>query len=93
MFDFEQGAFEGLRAAETAVIVVSARSGLAVGAEKAFKNAGSRRMARVLVTTKMDDDRADFYKSFNGIVAKFGTAACRWSCPSSLAARWLPITI
>lgn len=76
LFDFEQGAFEGLRAAETAVIVVSARSGLAVGAEKAFKNAGSRRMARVLVTTKMDDDRADFYKSFNGIVAKFGTAAC-----------------
>lgn len=76
LFDFEQGAFEGLRAAETAVIVVSARSDLAVGAEKAFKNAGSRRMARVLVTTKMDDDRADFYKSFNGIVAKFGTAAC-----------------
>ena len=76
LFDFEQGAFEGLRAAETAVIVVSARSGLAVGAEKAFKTAGSRRMARVLVTTKMDDDRADFYKSFNGIVAKFGTAAC-----------------
>lgn len=76
LLDFEQGAFEGLRAAETAVIVVSARSGLAVGAEKAFKNAGSRRMARVLVTTKMDDDRADFYKSFNGIVAKFGTAAC-----------------
>lgn len=76
LFDFEQGAFEGLRAAETAVIVVSARSGLAVGAEKAFKNAGSRRMARVLVTTKMDDDRADFYKGFNGIVAKFGTAAC-----------------
>lgn len=76
LFDFEQGAFESLRAAETAVIVVSARSGLAVGAEKAFKNAGSRRMARVLVTTKMDDDRADFYKSFNGIVAKFGTAAC-----------------
>ena len=76
LFDFEQGAFEGLRAAETAVIVVSARSGLAVGAEKAFKNAVSRRMARVLVTTKMDDDRADFYKSFNGIVAKFGTAAC-----------------
>lgn len=76
LFDFEQGTFEGLRAAETAVIVVSARSGLAVGAEKAFKNAGSRRLARVLVTTKMDDDRADFYKSFNGIVAKFGTAAC-----------------
>lgn len=76
LFDFEQGSHEGLRAAETAIIVVSARSGLAVGAEKAFKNAGSRRMARILVTTKMDDERADFYKAFNGIVAKFGTQAC-----------------
>ena len=76
LFDFAQGAAEGLRGAETAVIVVSARSGLAVGAEKAFKNAGSRNMARIFVATKMDDDRADFYKSFNGMVAKFGTMVC-----------------
>lgn len=76
LFDFAEGAAEGLRAAETAVIVVSARSGLAVGAEKAFKNAGSRRMARMIAATKMDDDRADFYKSFNGMVAKFGTMMC-----------------
>lgn len=76
LFDFAEGAAEGLRAAETAVIVVSARSGLAVGAEKAFKNAGSRGMSRIFVTTKMDDDRADFYKAFNGIAAKFGTMAC-----------------
>lgn len=76
LFDFAEGAAEGLRAAETAVIVVSARSGLAVGAEKAFKNAGSRRMARIIVASKMDDDRADFYKSFNGMVAKFGTMMC-----------------
>ena len=76
LFDFAEGAAEGLRAAETAVIVVSARSGLAVGAEKAFKNAGSRRMARIIAASKMDDDRADFYKSFNGMVAKFGTMVC-----------------
>ena len=76
LFDFAEGAAEGLRAAETAVIVVSARSGLAVGAEKAFKNAGSRRMARIIAASKMDDDRADFYKSFNGMVAKFGTMMC-----------------
>jgi len=76
LFDFAQGAAEGMRAADTAVIVVSARSGLAVGAEKAFKNAGSKGLSRIFVTTKMDDDRADFYKSFNGIVAKFGTQVC-----------------
>jgi hypothetical protein len=33
-------------------------------------------MARIFVTTKMDDERADFYKAFNGIVAKFGTMVC-----------------
>lgn len=76
LFDFEEGAAEGIRAADTAVIVVSSRTGLAVGAEKAFKNAGSRNMARIFVTTKMDDERADFYKAFNGIVAKFGTMVC-----------------
>ncbi len=70
------GSAEGVRAADTAIIVVSARSGLAVGAEKAFKNAGSKGLARIFVTTKMDDARADFYKSFNGIVAKFGTQVC-----------------
>lgn len=76
LFDFATGSAEGIRAADTAVVVVSARSGLAVGAEKAFKNAGSKGLARIFVTTKMDDSRADFYKSFNGIVAKFGTQVC-----------------
>lgn len=76
LFDFAQGAAEGLRAAETAVIVVSARSGLAVGDEKAFKNAGSRRMARIFAVNKMDDDRADFYKVFNSIAAKYGAVIC-----------------
>ncbi len=76
LFDFAEGQAEGLRAAETALIVISARSGLEVGAEKAFKNAGSRRMSRIFVTTKMEDERADFYKVFNGVVAKFGTIVC-----------------
>ena len=76
LFDFAEGAAEGIRAAETAVIVVSARSGLAVGAEKAFKNAGSRSMSRIFVATKMDDERADFYKAFNAMAAKFGTSVC-----------------
>ncbi len=76
LFDFAIGPNEGMRAADTAVIVVSARSGLAAGAEKAFKNATKKGMARIIVTTKMDDERADFYKAFNGLVAKFGTSVC-----------------
>lgn len=76
LFDFAIGANEGLRAADAAIVVVSARSGLAAGAEKAFRNAGKKGMARIMVTSKMDDERADFYKAFNGLVAKFGTSMC-----------------
>lgn len=76
LFDFALGSAEGLRSADSAIVVVSARSGLAAGAEKAFRNAGKKGMARIIVTSKMDDDRADFYKAFNGLVAKFGTAMC-----------------
>ena len=76
LFDFAIGSCEGLRAADTAIVVVSSRSGIAAGAEKAFKNAGKKGMARMIVTTKMDDERADFYKAFNGLVAKFGTSMC-----------------
>lgn len=76
LFDFAMGSNEGLRAADSAIVVVSARSGLAAGAEKAFKNAGKKGMARIVVTSKMDDERADFYKAFNGLVAKFGTTMC-----------------
>lgn len=76
LFDFAIGPAEGLRAADSAIVVVSARSGLAAGAEKAFRNAGKKGMARMIVTSKMDDDRADFYKAFNGLVAKFGTSMC-----------------
>ncbi len=76
LFDFAIGPAEGLRAADTAIVVVSARSGLAAGAEKAFRNAGKKGMARIIITSKMDDERADFYKAFNGLVAKFGTSMC-----------------
>lgn len=76
LFDFATGSAEGIRAADCAMIVVSARTGLAVGGEKAFKAASKRRIAQMFVLNKMDHERADFYKSMNEIVAKFGTSVC-----------------
>ena len=37
LFDFEAGEYEGIRAAESVLVCVSGRSGVTVGAEKAFK--------------------------------------------------------
>ena len=47
--DFELGLHEGIRAAESVLITVSGRSGLTVGAQKAYKLAlkhGKSRMIR-----------------------------------------------
>lgn len=76
LFDYAQGLSEGMRAGETALIVLSAKSGLSVGAEKAFQLAGKRNMARFFIATKMDGENADFYKTFNGIVMEYGSAVC-----------------
>ncbi len=76
LFDFAMGPAEGLRAADTAILVTSTRSGLAAGAEKAFKKATEMGKARIIVTTKMDDERADFQKALNGLVEKFGSSVC-----------------
>ena len=76
LFDFETGAAEGMRAADCAVLVISARSGLDVGSEKAFKAASKRRISKIILLNKMDDARADFYKTMNAVIAKFGTSVC-----------------
>ncbi|MCC8022409.1 MAG: elongation factor G [Clostridiales bacterium] len=76
LFDFAQGLSEGLRAAETALLIMSAKSGPGVGTQKAFKLAGKRSMARVFVATKCDGENADFYKTFNEIVTLYGSAVC-----------------
>ena len=41
LFDFAAGMYEGVRPAESVLIVVSARSGVTVGAQKAYKLADS----------------------------------------------------
>ncbi len=76
LFDFAEGAAEGIRAAETAIIVESARSELSVGAEKMYKSASDRNMSKIFVINEMDDAMADFNKTFNSIANKFGTAIC-----------------
>lgn len=41
LFDFAGGLYEGMRAADAALIVLSGKSGVTVGAEKAYKAAGA----------------------------------------------------
>jgi elongation factor G len=76
LFDFEGEMLAGLSAADAAIIVISAKSGVSVGTEKAWKLASARNMPKAFFINKIDDDAADFFKVLDDIKARFGTAVC-----------------
>lgn len=76
LFDFAAGLYEGIRAAESVVIVVSGKSGVTVGAEKAYKLAAENKKARLFFISKMDTEHADFYKVLEELKASFGPSVC-----------------
>lgn len=76
LFDFEGEALEGLRAGDCALIAISGRSGVGVGAEKAWKRAVAENLPRAFYISKIGAERADFYKAYEDIRAHFGEAVC-----------------
>ena len=76
LFDFAGGMSEGIRAAECALIVTAAGSGYDVGAEKAYKAAKKRGIARMFAVTRCDGENADFYKTFDAIKAEHKSSVC-----------------
>ena len=75
-FDFAGGMNEGMRAAETVLVVTSAGSGYDVGAEKAFTTAQKYGLSAFFAVTKCDADNRDFYKTFNILKDEIGTKIC-----------------
>ena len=76
LFDFAGGMREGIRAAGSAVVVVSGKSGVTVGAEKGFRAAQKKGIATMFFVNKMDNENADFYKVFEELKTKFGPMVC-----------------
>ena len=76
LFDFALGQAEALRAADSALIVISGKSGVTVGAKKAYKAAAKLGKPRAIFISKMDSDHADFYKVLEQLKAAFGPSIC-----------------
>lgn len=72
LFDFTTGMYEAIRAAECALVTVSGKSGITVGARKAYKRAKNAGKSRVIFVSKMDRDSADFYKVLEQLKSTFG---------------------
>ena len=76
LFDFEGGVFEGYRAAESAVIVVSAKDGINVGTEKAVKAADKEGLTKIFFVNGVCDENARFYRVLEDLKATFGSSVC-----------------
>ena len=76
LFDFATGTNEALRAADCALIVLSAKSGLNVGSEKAYKAATKMGLKKVFFITKADSQHANCADVVAGLKAAYGNKIC-----------------
>ena len=84
LFDFETGSVEGITAAESVLICVSGRSGVTVGAEKAYHLALKNNKARMIFVSKTDLENADYFKILEQMKIKFGPSVCPCVVPARL---------
>ncbi len=80
-FDFVGEVFEALRVADTAVICVSAKDQMNVGAEKAWKYVNERSLPRAIYISKVDEEHANFEKAFDTLRNAFGASVCALTEP------------
>ncbi|MGN0620391.1 MAG: elongation factor G [Porcipelethomonas sp.] len=76
IFDFAGEAAEGIRACDTVMITVSAKSGVKVGTRKAYAAAEKDHKAKMFVVTKIDDPNANFYNVLTDLKTVFGPTVC-----------------
>ena len=71
-FDFVGEAKEALAVADAALIVVSAKSGIEVGTEKAWELADEMGVPKLILINGMDDENADYHRVVSELEDKFG---------------------
>ena len=80
-FDFAGEVAEGIKAADGALIVVSAKSGVSVGTELSFERARKAGLPVIVFINKMDDDHADYTKTLTELKESFGPCVAPFRMP------------
>ncbi len=80
-FDFAGEVKEGIRAADSALVVLSGRSGVSVGTEHTFEYARQRGIPIMFFVNKIDDDRADYQKTLEQMKEVFGKSVTPFVYP------------
>ena len=66
-FDFAGDVMEALTVADAAIIVCSAKDGISVGLEKAWKYCEERDMPRFIYISKTDEENSDYNATFDAL--------------------------
>ena len=76
ILDFAGEQLSGITAADTVLITVSAKSGVAVGTRKAYAAAQAQGKSTMFAITKIDDKDANFYNVLTDLKTVFGPTVC-----------------
>ena len=76
LFDFAGGIAEGMRAAESVLVVVSGKDGVDVGIEKVVNMATEMGKTKMFFVNGLCDESARFYRVFEDLKTVFGPAVC-----------------
>lgn len=76
LFDFAGGVSEGLAAADSAVIAISGKSGLTVGAKQSFEKARAMGKSVAFFIGKLDSTHAHFYRVLSALAGNYGAVIC-----------------
>ncbi|MBQ7097885.1 MAG: elongation factor G [Clostridia bacterium] len=71
-FDFVGEVQQSIKVADAAIIVLSGKSGLTVGAEKAWKYADEAGIPKMIFINKVDDERVNYYGVLDQLREKYG---------------------
>ena len=71
-FDFSGEVMQALTVADAAIIVCSAKDGISVGLEKAWKYCEERDMPRFIYISKTDEENSDYNATFDALRERFG---------------------
>ncbi len=75
-FDFAGGMSEAMTAADSALIVLSGKSGLTVGAQKAYDCARECKKPVAFFINKLDSVHAHFYRVVSILAGRYGSVIC-----------------
>ena len=80
-FDFAGEVAQALRVADTGIICVSAKDGLNVGAEKAWKSLTDAKLPRAIYISMLDEEHADYFATLEQLRDKFGPSVSPMAAP------------